>query len=38
VALVRTGYGAQVDGALADLVALDLAEAVDRILAQGFGA
>ena len=25
VALVRTGYGAQVDGALADLVALDLA-------------
>lgn len=34
VALVRTGYGAQVDGAEADLVAVDLAEAVDRILAQ----
>jgi D-glycero-D-manno-heptose 1,7-bisphosphate phosphatase len=34
VALVRTGYGAQVDGAGADLVAADLAEAVDRILAQ----
>ena len=38
VALVRTGYGAQVDGALADLVARDLAEAVDLILAQGPGA
>ena len=38
VALVRTGYGAQVDGSLADLVAKDLPEAVDRILAQGFGA
>jgi len=36
VALVRTGYGRQVDGALADLVAEDLAEAVDRILAGGF--
>jgi D-glycero-D-manno-heptose 1,7-bisphosphate phosphatase len=34
VALVRTGYGAQVEGAGADLVAADLAEAVDRILAQ----
>lgn len=34
VALVRTGYGAGVDGSLADLVAADLAEAVDRILAQ----
>jgi len=34
VALVRTGYGAGVDGGLADLVAADLAEAVDRILAQ----
>ncbi len=33
VALVRTGYGAAVDGAEADLVAADLAEAVDRILA-----
>lgn len=33
VALVRTGYGVHVDGALADLVAEDLAEAVDRILA-----
>ena len=32
VALVRTGYGAAVDGAGADLVAADLAEAVDRIL------
>ena len=32
VALVRTGYGSKVDGALADLVAEDLAEAVDRIL------
>lgn len=34
VALVRTGYGAQVDGSAADLVAPDLGEAVDRILAQ----
>ncbi|WP_257309074.1 D-glycero-alpha-D-manno-heptose-1,7-bisphosphate 7-phosphatase [Geothrix fuzhouensis] len=34
VALVRTGYGAGVDGSLADLVAADLAEVVDRILAQ----
>jgi len=34
VALVRTGYGAEVDGATADLVAVDLPEAVDRILAQ----
>jgi len=33
-ALVRTGYGTQVDGTAADLVAADLAEAVDRILAQ----
>ena len=33
VALVRTGYGSQVDGSLADLVADDLAGAVDRILA-----
>jgi len=32
VALVRTGYGAGVDGGLADLVAADLAEAVARIL------
>lgn len=32
-ALVRTGYGAQVDPGLADLVARDLAEAVERILA-----
>ena len=32
-ALVRTGYGRDVDGSLADLVAEDLAEAVDRILA-----
>jgi D-glycero-D-manno-heptose 1,7-bisphosphate phosphatase len=31
--LVRTGYGAQVDPARADLVAADLAEAVERILA-----
>jgi len=31
-ALVRTGYGSQVDPALADLVADDLAEAVDYIL------
>lgn len=35
VALVRTGYGAGVEGSGADLVAADLAEAVDRILAQG---
>lgn len=33
VALVRTGYGATVDSSGADLVAADLAEAVDRILA-----
>ena len=33
VALVRTGYGTTVDGELADVVASDLAEAVDRILA-----
>jgi D-glycero-D-manno-heptose 1,7-bisphosphate phosphatase len=33
VALVRTGYGAQVDPALADLVAADLAAAVELILA-----
>ncbi len=33
-ALVRTGYGAGVDGSSADLVAADLAEAVDRILEQ----
>ena len=33
VALVRTGYGREVDGALADLVAEDLGEAVARILA-----
>jgi D-glycero-D-manno-heptose 1,7-bisphosphate phosphatase len=33
VALVRTGYGEQVDGALADLVAEDLGAAVDAILA-----
>jgi D-glycero-D-manno-heptose 1,7-bisphosphate phosphatase len=32
VALVRTGYGATVDGTGADLVAADLAEAVNRIL------
>ena len=32
VALVRTGYGAQVDPALADLVAEDLAAAVEHIL------
>jgi D-glycero-D-manno-heptose 1,7-bisphosphate phosphatase len=32
VALVRTGYGASVDGSLADLVAADLGEAVARIL------
>jgi D-glycero-D-manno-heptose 1,7-bisphosphate phosphatase len=34
VALVRTGYGAEVEGTAADLVAANLAEAVDRILAQ----
>ncbi|WP_257304141.1 D-glycero-alpha-D-manno-heptose-1,7-bisphosphate 7-phosphatase [Geothrix campi] len=34
VALVRTGYGSEVDGSAADLVAADLPEAVDRILAQ----
>ena len=33
VALVRTGYGHSVDSEGADLVAEDLAEAVDRILA-----
>lgn len=32
VALVRTGYGKSVDGSLADLVAEDLAAAVDWIL------
>ena len=32
VALVRTGYGKSVDGSLADLEAVDLPEAVDRIL------
>lgn len=32
VALVRTGYGEGVDGSLADLVAENLQEAVDRIL------
>jgi D-glycero-D-manno-heptose 1,7-bisphosphate phosphatase len=32
VALVRTGYGARVDGSGADLVAADLSEAVARIL------
>jgi D-glycero-D-manno-heptose 1,7-bisphosphate phosphatase len=34
VALVRTGYGSQVDPSLADLVAPNLGEAVERILAQ----
>lgn len=34
VALVRTGYGSKVDGAAADLVAEDLPEALERILAQ----
>jgi len=34
VVLVRTGYGYQVDGGLADLVAEDLPQAVDLILAQ----
>jgi len=38
VALVLTGYGPQVDPTKADLVAGNLAEAVDRILAEGFGA
>jgi D-glycero-D-manno-heptose 1,7-bisphosphate phosphatase len=33
VALVRTGYGSQVDPGLADLVAADLGAAVERILA-----
>ncbi len=33
VALVRTGYGSKVDPALADLVAEDLAEAIEGILA-----
>ncbi len=33
VALVLTGYGKDVDPTLADIVARDLAEAVDRILA-----
>ena len=34
VALVRTGYGSNVDGSAADMVAEDLPAAVDRILAQ----
>ena len=34
VALVRTGYGSQVDGSTADLVAENLPEAIERILAQ----
>jgi D-glycero-D-manno-heptose 1,7-bisphosphate phosphatase len=34
VALVRTGYGSQVDGSEADLVAADLPAAVDGILAR----
>lgn len=34
VALVRTGYGREVDGGLADLVAEDLSAAVDAILAR----
>jgi D-glycero-D-manno-heptose 1,7-bisphosphate phosphatase len=34
VALVRTGYGRQVDASRADLVAEDLAAAVERILAE----
>jgi D-glycero-D-manno-heptose 1,7-bisphosphate phosphatase len=33
VALVRTGYGREVDGRLADLVGEDLPDVVDRILA-----
>jgi D-glycero-D-manno-heptose 1,7-bisphosphate phosphatase len=32
VALVRTGYGNSVEGSLADLVAMDLPDAVERIL------
>ena len=36
-ALVRTGYGREVDGALADLVAEDLEEAVARILGRASG-
>jgi D-glycero-D-manno-heptose 1,7-bisphosphate phosphatase len=32
VALVRTGYGTEVEGDLADLVAADLPEALERIL------
>ncbi|MBK8792847.1 MAG: HAD family hydrolase [Holophaga sp.] len=34
VALVRTGYGTVTDGALADLVADNLADAIERILGQ----
>jgi D-glycero-D-manno-heptose 1,7-bisphosphate phosphatase len=34
VALVRTGYGTEVDGALADLVAPDLPGALEQILAR----
>jgi D-glycero-D-manno-heptose 1,7-bisphosphate phosphatase len=34
VALVRTGYGSQVDAGRADLVAADLPSAVARILAE----
>jgi D-glycero-D-manno-heptose 1,7-bisphosphate phosphatase len=34
VALVRTGYGSQVDGSAADLVAENLPEAVELILSQ----
>ena len=34
VALVRTGYGTEVEADLADLVAADLPEALERILAQ----
>ena len=34
VALVRTGYGTATDGALADVVAANLAEAIEKILAQ----
>ncbi len=33
VALVRTGYGSQVDGSTADLVAENLPDAIERILA-----
>ncbi|HLO66004.1 MAG TPA: HAD-IIIA family hydrolase [Holophaga sp.] len=36
-ALVLTGYGREGDAAGADLVAADLPEALDRILASGFG-